>query len=357
MGRTTLTAYPDGGSTTTTYNDTANTIETQIAETSTTAIESLVQLDGLGRKTQSQLVSDPAGTDYTGTTYDSGGRVLCVSNPHRSVSSTSDGQTCTTYDVLNRPTLITEQDNNQHMFNYSLNSTTSIDENGNSWTRKTDALGRLIQVIEPGSLNTNYTYNALGDLVLVIQHGTSTDTARQRSFTYDSLSRLITATNPEAGTLSYSYDANGNVSSKTAPQPGAPAGSTQTLTTNFSYDALNRLTDKYFSDGLTPNQHFRYDQTSTWMGANYNTIGRLSEAYTDQDRRYYGSGSPPACNPQSSSIQTTIRPMAIQSTVNGPMNSTLMTPWAIRRVSLLHFHLRADGTPMKSTSITILQEM
>ena len=145
---------------------------------------------------------------------------------------------------------------------------------------------------EPYSLNTDYGYDPLGNLTSVVQHGTSSETARQRNFVYDSLSRLTSATNPETGQVSYNYYDNGILHQKTDARG---------VWTAYAYDALNRLTDKYFNDGLTPNQHFRYDQTSSWAGTQYNTIGRLSEAYTDQDRRYYGSGSPPACNPQSSS--------------------------------------------------------
>jgi YD repeat-containing protein len=35
-----------------------------------------------------------------------------------------------------------------------------------------------------------------------------------RSFAYDSLSRLRTATNPESGLMQYSYDPNGNMIQK-----------------------------------------------------------------------------------------------------------------------------------------------
>jgi YD repeat-containing protein len=192
---------------------------------------------------------------------------------------------------------------NQLQWSYSGNATTSTDETGKSWVRSTDALGRLKNVIEPGGLPTSYSYNALDDLVNVTQTGIAgVETPRIRSFTYDSLSRLITAANPETGTVCYGYwsgsscvngyDSDGNLANKTDARG---------VTTSYYYDALNRLTDKTFNDGQTPSQHFRYDQTSVWMGPQSNTIGRLSETSTDQDKRYYGSGSAPACNPQSSS--------------------------------------------------------
>ena len=64
-----------------------------------------------------------------------------------------------------------------------------------------------------------------------------------RRFTYDSLSRLQTATNPESSLISYSYDANGNVLKKTSPTPSQNNPATTTKI-NYCYDALNRPTSK-----------------------------------------------------------------------------------------------------------------
>jgi len=61
----------------------------------------------------------------------------------------------------------------------------------------TDALGRLIEVVEaPGTLNlsTTYQYDVLGNLRQVTQG------EQRRYFMYDSLSRLIRAKNPEQAT-------------------------------------------------------------------------------------------------------------------------------------------------------------
>ncbi len=58
-----------------------------------------------------------------------------------------------------------------------------------------DTLGRLISVSEdPSGLNyqTSYGYDAMGNLTGVNEAG------RTRSFTYDSLSRLTQAMNPES---------------------------------------------------------------------------------------------------------------------------------------------------------------
>jgi RHS repeat-associated protein len=118
-------------------------------------------------------------------------------------------------------------------------------------------------------INTAYVYDALDNLLTVTQ-----SSSRQRTFTYDSLSRLVCASNPEnssaacpatagsytTGTTGYSYDANGNLMTKVAPAENQPSASS-TVTSNYSYDALNRLTQKSFTDG-TPTISYGYDGNS-----------------------------------------------------------------------------------------------
>jgi YD repeat-containing protein len=75
-------------------------------------------------------------------------------------------------------------------------------------------------VIDNQPFRTLYAYDALGNLLRVDQKGTAPSDSSQwrtRTFTYDSFSRLLTATNPESGTITYSYDADGNLLQKTSP--------------------------------------------------------------------------------------------------------------------------------------------
>jgi RHS repeat-associated protein len=114
-----------------------------------------------------------------------------------------------------------------------------------------------------GPLITLYTYDALGDLTGVTQNGSNSANARVRTFTYDSLSRLTSALNPESGYITYAYDADGNVTTKTAPSPN-PGSSGYSVTTSYAYDNLNRLTSKTYADAYsgnpsTPGAYFGYD--------------------------------------------------------------------------------------------------
>jgi RHS repeat-associated protein len=91
---------------------------------------------------------------------------------------------------------------------------------------------------------TLYSYDPLDNLRGVNQKGDGSQAARVRTFTYDSLSRLVTSANPESGQISYSYDADGNMLQRTSPAPNQSPGSTATQIISYCYDALNRVTGK-----------------------------------------------------------------------------------------------------------------
>ena len=286
MSRLTQVSYPDGGSTSFCYTDTGGTC-TQggppyevIATKAITSSPSVNEIwtdvfDALGRLSQTQLNSDPSGATYTLTTYDALGRKSQVYNStHCSPITTNCGETTwgyTTYnyDPLNRITSIIEQDGSTVSTSYSaFPCATVTDEVGNSRESCVDGIGRMTKVLEdPGSsphLNyeTDYTYDALSNLTGVTQNGSNSANARTRTFQYDSLSHLTSASNPESGTIAYAYDADGNLITKTAPLPNQTGS--LIVTTTSTYDQLNRLTSKSYKDGstsdpYTPTVQFGYD--------------------------------------------------------------------------------------------------
>lgn len=249
-------------------------------------------LDGLGR-TATQIA--PNGATIS-TTYDSMGRVHSVSNPYITTNDPTYGLTSFSYDGLGRKTKETDSDGvNYQSWQYSGNQVTYTDEVHNQWRQASDAFGRLINVIEPGSLQTYYTYDVLGNLIKVNQVGNgTTDVPRVRTFTYDSLSRLLCAANPEnsaapcplaavtfdpytyaytrvytPGTVEYSYDANSNVASKTDARG---------VTTNYSYDNVNRLLSKTYTNAPagTLSSCYAYDTATVGaarMAAEWTLVG------------------------------------------------------------------------------------
>jgi YD repeat-containing protein len=299
MNRITETKYPDGGDVQISYVDTPTFSVATTTKTGGTngPIVRTTLYDGLGRKYQTQLNSDLSGWDYVNTTYDSMGRVQSVTNPFRTGDPTY-GITSYQYDALGRKTFQTNPDSSVQQWCYDgyawMGQTNcrahtvstvatwvdSADENGNDWQRTSDGLGRLTSVSEPNGVTqapamvTNYSYDPLNNLLSVAQLGGSTATGitRNRAFTYDSLSRLLSAWNPETGRVGYTYDADSNVQTKT---------DARNITTTYAYDALNRLLNKTYSDGATPLSCYQYDTSSaTCSQSSPNWIGRLTNAWT-----------------------------------------------------------------------------
>lgn len=127
-------------------------------------------------------------------------------------------------------------------------------KSGNTLTGGADGATGTPSINTP--LVTVYNYDALDNLTQVIQ-GVQT-----RTFNYDSLSRLTSATTPEAGTVSYTYTNFSQVATRTDPR---------TVVTTYSYDPLNRLIQVSYNDG-TPGVTFTYGTSGT-----SNNNGRLTQ--------------------------------------------------------------------------------
>jgi YD repeat-containing protein len=191
-----ITFPSGGGATTYSYNDInlPFSITTSQQTSSSASISTTQVLDGMGKIGQSQ---NPDGS-LVDVTYDSKGRTHTVSNPYF-LSDSAPASTTYNYDVLDRIHNVTRQDGSSLTTTYFGNCSTVTDVT----SRKTcsDALGRVTGVWEdPNGLNyeTDYAYSALGNLTQVKQGSLA-----NRVFTYDSLSQLITAYNPESGTTCY----------------------------------------------------------------------------------------------------------------------------------------------------------
>ena len=278
MRRPSTVSYPDLGSTTFSYPD-ANTTNVTQAMTSTTSKITSTETDGFGRTVLSSIDSDPAGADQVQTSYNYNGRPQTTSNAYRGTSPPAGSSTSYVYDALGRMKQQVQPDGNLLTWTFSQNVTDSYDEAGVHWQRTNDALGRMTKVMELGTaanplnLTTNYIYSVLGNLTSVNQLGNPAngDVARTRTFTYDSLSRLLTSGNPETGTICYGqwsgsicvngYDLNSNLIAKTDANQ---------ITTNYTYDALNRLSTSTSSDGSV-NDIYVYDDPTPGN----NGIGRL----------------------------------------------------------------------------------
>ena len=212
-----------------------------------------------------------------------GASLEAVSNPYRTSSDGTAGWTRTCHDNMGRVIEVMHFDGSSQPAPWGTNASSSgsstitydgpqstvTDEAGKQRASIVDALGRLESVKEnpngasPYPYTTSYTYDALGGLTAVSQSGQS------RTFAYDALGRLVCASNPErrvasvscaplpaSGVDLFSYDVNGNLSTRK---------DARSIQTGFQYDTLNRVTSKTYSDG-TPQVRYYYDGNIAGVG-------------------------------------------------------------------------------------------
>ncbi len=286
------------------YEDEARVVRTEsdLKAEGDALLKSRTTADQMGRSVLAEQSED--GVSYTVSTrtvYEQGGRVVFTSNPYRASAAQTDGWARTTRDTAGRVVEVATFAGRDKpdagaacdastgctgrvTTAYYAEYTTVTDQAGKVRRSRTDALGRLVRVDEPADANntlggydlpaqpTCYAYDALGNLTEVRQGGQwqSQNGAwqcvggQQRTFQYNTLSRLASATNPEGGTISYEYDPNGNLKKMTDPRL---LPNTQThVETDYQYDGLNRVTSRTYNDG-TPQVSYFYDSQALPAGA------------------------------------------------------------------------------------------
>ncbi len=247
---------PDNAHITYNYDDAARKIAVNTPIQGTDVLTQTTEHDGLARAVKRTVSGGLATYSVVETQYDVLGQPYKQSNPH---NSTAQYWTETRFDALGRPTMVIPPDgspaSNRTTYTYSGTTVTVTDPTGKQRKSETDALGRLIKVTEPdanGLLNvdTTYGYTVLDALATVTQ-GVQT-----RTYTYDDLGRLLTASTPETNNqlVSYQYNDFGLVTQRTDPR---------SVITNYSYDTLNRLQQISYNVGTTgvpatPTVNFTY---------------------------------------------------------------------------------------------------
>ena len=256
-------------------------------------------LDGFGRVTSVLTGNGATTVSETDTQY-----APCACSPLGKVSAVSmpyaPGQTPVwtryTYDSSGRTLTIVKPDAaSTTKYAYAANQTTITDPAGKWKTFTSDAFGNLLTVTEPdpnlGTVATNYTYNSVNQLTRVDM--TRAGVPQARIF-YWTGSDLTSATNPENGTVNYTYDGAHHVLTRT----DAKLNKTQ-----YTYDIYGRLTlTQHLVSGtedLTQRVTYYYDAIPGLLqnppsGCCSNTAGRLAVVQFPNSNHNSNSGAPGA---------------------------------------------------------------
>ena len=185
------------------------------------------------------------GLEWTTPAYDDLGRTVSVTTPDSAVVTTAYSLATSGSQIGTTVTVTDQAGKLRRSITNALGQLTRVDE--------PNAAGQLGSVSSPNQY-TAYSYDVLNNLTTVNQ-GVQT-----RTFTSNSLSKLISETNPESGTTSYEFDNNGNVTKKTDARG---------ISANMTYDALNRIIEKSYSGEsgyTTPTISYTYDEYSGAKG-------------------------------------------------------------------------------------------
>ena len=295
--RPTSSTSPFGATTYYVYNDSA-TPPNSCTSVNTRWTETI--LDGLGRtlkvltgsytssgQTACASASGAITLTETDTSYGSCGCSPLGKMMSQTVPYTYGGSvgasTTYTYDGIGRALTVTKGGSDttgETQYSYAGNAVTVTDPAGKVKVFTMDAFGNLMQVVEnPSGLDyvSTYTYDLVNHLTGVSMTRPGFSTAQTRSFAYSG-NNLTSATNPENGTVSYTYYGSGyNGFGKIATRTDAKGQEVV-----YTYDSYSRLSEvqRYPTSGtedVCQREVYYYDGSSP-SGSAYpaNAAGRLS---------------------------------------------------------------------------------
>ena len=192
-----------------------------------------------------------------------------------------------TYDAVGRTlTTIAPDGASTTRYSYQGNVVTVADPAGR-WKQYTmDAFGELTQVVEQGPGTdanhfTTYAYDLLGHLTTATLPRTVSGTlvTQTRTWTYSPTTALLSSkTSPEAGAVSYTYNADGSLNTVT---------DAKSQRKQYTYDSFGRVTQiargtvsgGNFTENVAQRTTYTYDQLpgcSSNCNSGY-TLGRLAQ--------------------------------------------------------------------------------
>ena len=241
--------------------------------THTTIADSNVRLmNGRGQVRQEQALGANNLWDLVDTVYDNMGQLWKQTRPYRAGDTLQ--WTTVSYDALGRTRTVTAPEGSVTQIFYNETSRPDVASTSpgettrvqDAWGReqwgRTDASGRLVEVVEPvfwgngsvvAGMQTTYTYNTLGNLTQIVQG------AQTRTFRYDSLSRLTAQKLAEMN--------------PTLNNAGTYVGGNGTWSDVFTYDDRSNLTSRTDARGVKTVYNFNNDPLNRLQSVSWDTNG------------------------------------------------------------------------------------
>ncbi|WP_415882112.1 RHS repeat-associated core domain-containing protein [Neptuniibacter sp. QD34_54] len=244
-----------------------------------------VYYDSLNRKLRTVTIGFNAQPVYKDTVYNSLGQVEKVSRAYYADALQLYWAT-STFDDMGRLIKAEEPGVNGTISavstQYNGLTTVAINAKGHAKTTITNALGKVISVQEPEGASISYQYDALGNLIQ------TTDSAGNVvTIEYDLLGRKTSMNDPDMGVWSYDYNGYGELIKQTDAKGQI---------SEMQYDVLGRMTQRTEPEGIST---WLYDTAANGIGKLakvtgadgyqktfvYDSLGRLQDATTEADSK------------------------------------------------------------------------
>ena len=205
--------------------------------------------DALNRGFRSETEGFDGTRVFADTTFNARGEVVAVTRPYFAGTAAADiHETVTTYDDIGRPTSVTQPDGGVTTSDYGGLTTTSTNALTQVETRRTNALGQLVEATDNLGTTIAYSYEPFGNLTETNAGGVVTTVG------YDIRGRKISMDDPNMGAWSYDYNVLGELISQT---------DAKLQTVDLFYDALGRLERRVEDEGTT---EWFYDTAAKGVG-------------------------------------------------------------------------------------------
>ncbi|WP_282611232.1 FG-GAP-like repeat-containing protein, partial [Pelagibius sp. Alg239-R121] len=193
---------------------------------------------------------------YVDTSYNPRGESHMVSRPYFAGTAALDIKWATThYDDLGRRMSVIAPDGGIQVFDYGGLTTTVNNALNQNMSKTQNAIGELMTSTDNLAGTVTYSYDAYGNLLQTNANGVLT------TMTYDQRGRKTGMVDPDMGTWSYSYNVLGELISQTDAK-------LQVVT--MAYDVLGRMTSRIETEGTTT---WTYDSATKGTGKIHQVSG------------------------------------------------------------------------------------